>query len=162
MPGERGWRSPLPKWWVDAVHAELARRQLDKKQLARQFAAAGIRVSEMMVLRALHPDPTKRIATLETIEAISDAMLLPRPIVVAETQAQALELHRAIAFSDADAERLRIGSLLRDGKRSQSGADLFDEGSDGRTSRITGTLEAGGPRPPGARPKAVRGTSRAR
>src|ERR1043166_4418658 len=94
MPGEKGWRSPLPQWWVEEANKRLARRQLEKKTFARALTAQGRAVSEMMVLRALHPNPDKRVATIETLDAISDALNMPRPVVVAATYADALELQR--------------------------------------------------------------------
>lgn len=162
MPGKKGWRSPLPDWWVDEVNLRLARRKLDKKQLARALEAEGKEVSEMMVLRALHPAPDKRIATIETIDAIADALRLPRPIVVAASLTEALELQSVVAFSAADATRLRIESEIdREEALRESGLSGSD-GADGRKTRTTGSVVGGRDRSAGARSRPLRGTTRTR
>jgi hypothetical protein len=143
MPGEKGWRSPLPEWWVAEANDRLARRQLEKKTFARALTAQGHAVSEMMVLRALHPNPSKRVATIETLDAISDALNMPRPVVVAATYADALELQRTVSFGAADAERLRISAAVdRENELRSAGKPVVD-GGDGRATRNAGAVDAG-------------------
>lgn len=161
MPGEKGWRSPLPHWWVDEANDRLKRRGLDKKQLARALHGKGHNVSEMMVLRALHPIEAKRLATLETLDAISDALGMPRPVVVAATFAQALELQAAVAFDAAAAARLRIESEIEHAALLQRATRSVVDGGDGRKrfsrdvdENRSGSLSAG--------PKTVRRAPRAR
>lgn len=158
MPGEKGWRSPLPEWWVDEANERLRRRGIDKKTLARSLQGRGHAVSEMMVLRALHPDPIKRIATIETIDAISDALGIPRPVVVAGSFADALELQRTVSFSAADAERLRISAEVDLQARGESAP----HGSDARATGTVTAVDDGRARAVSTRPAKTRRAPRAR
>lgn len=162
MPGDKGWRSPLPNWWVDEANDRLKRRRLDKKALAHRLAGGARPISEMMVLRALHPQPAKRVATLETIEAISDVLGIPRPIVVARTLREALELHATMAFDAADADRLRIAAEVdRENALRREVEPAYRE-THGRTTKPDGAMEDGGARAERSRPQTPRLTPRAR
>jgi len=147
---------------VEHANDRLKRRKLEKKELARALVARGIGVSEMMVLRALHPDQSKRVATLETIEAISDALGLPRPVVVAATPELALELQSVLAFNAVDAERLRISAEVDREKDLQSAAGSGADGGDGRKTRLPRDVDGDRARAAGVGPKTVRRTPRAR
>lgn len=134
MPGDKGWRSPVPDWWVERARERLGRRQLTLKTLAQALAAHGIAVSEMMVIRALHEDPTRRVATLETLNAISDALGLPRPIVVADSFELALELQSAVAFRAADADAIRIRAEVERERGLRPDGGSVPPGRNGRTT----------------------------
>jgi len=162
MPGEKGWRSPLPNWWVEEANDRLRRRELDKKTFAHALKARGAHVSEMMVLRALHPDPQRRVVTIETLDAISDALGMPRPVVVAVTYAQALELQAAVSFNAADAERLRISAEVDREQGLQSSSRSGVDGSDGRTARHVGQMDEGRTRSVATRSPKIRRAPRAR
>lgn len=162
VPGEKGWRSPVQQWWVDEANDRLLRRGVDKKTLARSLIARGHGVSEMMVLRALHPIAEKRVATLETLDAISDALGLPRPVVVAATYSDALELQRTVSFSAADAERIRITAAVdRENDFRPSGKPV-DVDDDDRKSKGSGSLDDSRTQAAGNRSAKIRRTPRAR
>jgi hypothetical protein len=160
VPGEKGWRSPLPGWWVDEANDRLLRRGVDKKTLARALSSRGRGVSEMMVLRALHPDPEKRVATIETLDEISDALGLPRPVVVAATYSDALELQRTVSFSAADAERIRITAAVDSENDLRPAGKPVDVGDD--TTKGSGSVDAGRPQAAGHRPPKIRRAPRPR
>lgn len=143
MPGQKGWRSPHPRWWVDEANARLSKRALDKKALAAALRKGGRPISEMMVLRALHPVEAKRVATIETLDAISDALGMPRPIVVAATFEQALELQATISFSAVDADRLRIAAEVDRQQALRDDPKEWSAERDGRRSRNPGTMAVG-------------------
>ncbi len=111
--GQRGRRSPCPAWWVEEANRRLRLRGVTKKQLANALMGKGVPISEMMVLRCLFDDEARRIPTIEAIAAISDALNIPRPVVVAESIEQAREIESAIDFSLADAKQLTIGTSAR-------------------------------------------------
>ncbi len=85
------------------------------KQLAADLIKAGKPISEMMVIRCLHQDESKRIGTIEAIEAISDWFHVPRCVVIAENMAEALAIQGAVAIvgARADADRLKIPPDVR-------------------------------------------------
>lgn len=82
------------------------------KDLAALFAKEGKPISEMMVIRCLHEDETKRIATIDAIEAISQHFGIPSCVVIAENMTEALAIHGALALRRADADRARLTSGL--------------------------------------------------
>ena len=152
----------MPDWWVIEARGRLKRRSIDIKVLAGALKKSGQSISEMMVLRALHRNVKKRVASIETLEAVSDALGIPRPIVVAHSLAEALEIQSAVAFSAADATRLQIESeIARSEPLPYSGESDFD-GDDGRNKRTTEAVVGGGARIARGRSPAVRGTPRSR
>lgn len=157
----RGSRSPCPEWWVTEANRRLAHRGLTKKQLAKAFASKGLQVSEMMVLRCLHDDPRRRVPTIEAIAHISDALGIPRPVVVAASIDQARELNAVVAFSELDAKALAIAADVSDDRSN----GVTDEGSDTaqrRNTRNAAPVDGRGPRAPKTRPEAVRRAPRSR
>ncbi|HZJ63924.1 MAG TPA: hypothetical protein VFD36_10445 [Kofleriaceae bacterium] len=147
---------------MDEANERLKRRRLEKKTFARGLAKAGHAVSEMMVLRALHPDAKKRIATIETLDVISDALGLPRPVVVADSLSQALELQAVLSFNAADADRLRLSAEIDHELGLQAGARSGVDGSDGRTTRSPRAVDDGRAAASSARSEATRRPARAR
>lgn len=166
MPGEKGWRSPLPDWWVSRANDRIRRRGIDKKGLAKALEGSGRAVSEMMVIRALHPIESKRVATLETLDAISDALALPRPVVVAATYEQALELQATVAFDavarDAHALAAEVEAEAAERLPLQSGSGSGVSRRDGRTTRDVEAVERGGQQAGADRPEKARRAPRAR
>lgn len=162
VPGKKGWRSPVPDWWVAEGRERLGRRGLDKKTFALGLRGDGHPISEMMVLRALHRNPAKRIVTIETLNIISDELKMPRPVVVAQSFADALELQRTVSFNAADAERLRISAEVDREKALRSRETPVGDGSDGGTARNPGEVDDGGPRAVGSGPSKTRRAPRAR
>lgn len=161
MPGEKGWRSPIPEWWVNEANERLRRRKLDRKQFAIRLKVNGYNVSEMKVLRALHPVPEERVATLETIEVISDALGLPRPLVVARSLAQALELQSVIALDAADEDLSRINKDVDRKISLRLDAESVVDVADAR-KRDAGEVDEGRTRSPGAGSGPVRRAPRSR
>ncbi len=159
--GPRGRRSPCPEWWVTEANRRLAVRGVTKKQLAKRLSANAFPISEMMVLRCLHEDEAERIPTIEALDAISDALGMPRPVVVADTLAQALELHAVVAFGAADADRLRISTEVDRHEDLQSTQRSGVDGSDGRKTRNS-EVDEGRTRAPKHRPATIRRVARTR
>lgn len=155
--GPRGSRSPCPEWWVAEANRRLAHRGLSKKRLARALAPQGI--SEMMVLRCLLDDPEERIPTIEAITAISRALGLPLPVVIAGTMEQARELESLATFTEFDARALALASESSDGG---DDARVGDERSKEAQQRFNRAVDEGGPRAPGSRSSTVRRRPRPR
>jgi hypothetical protein len=156
MPGKKGWRSPHPEWWIDEARRQLKLRGHDIKTLA---VTLGLEYTK--VLRALHRDPEERTVTIETLNAISDELGIPRPIVVAASIDDAIELRRRTLAKAADGVRRSVkGEILREyplREEALSGSD----GSDGRKT-TAGPVVKGRDRVAAVRPGSVRGTPRAR
>jgi hypothetical protein len=128
-----------------------------KKALAQALRAKGLNISESMVVRCLLEDERRRIPTIEAIDAISAALGIPRPVIVAESIEQARELEAAVAFSEADAKMLALAAEV---------ADQGDDGAQTRNSGGTRTEHAAavagrGARASAARSRAVRRPPRA-
>lgn len=160
--GPRGRRSPCPEWWVEEANARMKRRGITRKQLARALSRNPFPISEMMIIRCLHSDPEERVPTIEALEAISDALGIPRPVIVANTLAQALELQAAVSFDAIDAERLRIKSEIERAEDLQPVPGSVVDGRDGRTTRHVGKVDVGRARAAVPRSPAVRRTPRSR
>ena len=123
----RGSRSPCPEWWVAEANLRLERAGRTKRTLARALAARGI--SEMMVLRCLHENPVKRVATTEAIAAISDALRIPRPVVVATSIEQARELEALVALGEIDTRALALHDDVSDDRRDARSDEERDGGT---------------------------------
>ncbi len=82
----RGRTVPLPEWWGDAVKRELAAEGIDQDALAAELGIEPSRVS-----RAI----TNAVPTLSIVIAISNRLHLPLPVVVPETEAEALAIDGA-------------------------------------------------------------------
>jgi hypothetical protein len=144
---------------VDEANDRLKRRHVEKKELAKSLTPVG--VSEMMVLRALHPKMDKRVATIETLNAISDALGLPRPVIVATSYEQAFELQKLTSFDAADATRMRISAEIDRERALQAPAKSSVDGIDGRT-RTAREVDDSRPRTAQGRSSTVRRAPRAR
>lgn len=152
----RGSRSPCPEWWVAEANLRLERAGRTKRTLARALAAQGI--SEMMVLRCLHENPVKRVATTEAIAAISDALRIPRPVVVAASIEQARDLEALLALGEIDTRALALDDETSDDRRDARS----HEERDGRGTSDAETVDRSRARPPSLRSPTVRRPSRAR
>lgn len=156
MPGQKGWRSPQPQWWVDE-----ARRQLKIQNKSIDDVAAVLQMDPTMVTRALHRDPDRRVATLETLDAISDELRMPRPIVVATSLDLALKLQRLTLSNAVDgAIKSTKGEILRDAPLREESLSRSD-GVDGRKT-TAGSVVASRDRVAAVRPGSIRRNPRAR
>lgn len=142
---------------------------MDRKQFALRLEAAVRDVSYEKVLRALHPKMAKRIATLETLYAMSDALGVPRPVIVAASLDQAVELRSivdldaadaAIVAFAADADYEASSEKPTGGLRATQRSSV--DGRDGRTTRAVGAVESRRPRTEDQRPPSLRRAARTR
>jgi hypothetical protein len=139
-------------------------RGVTKKKLARALIAHGRKISEMMVIRCLLDDDKERIPTIEAIDAISDALGIPRPVVVAESFEQAREIEAAVRFSIADADAMALAASVgraaqvSDTEHLSAAATPINKPVDGRTTtaRNAKTLVVGRSPPAVLRSKPVR------
>lgn len=155
---------PCPEWWLKAARAKLAERGMTKRELSKRLIADGDLITEIMVIRCLHDEESKRVTTLEAVEAISDFLVIPHPVVIARNQAEALALHGTVAMFQVDVDQVKIAAGVPE-------ADLSDHtptlntahaNSDGDAGDDDEALDGSGQKPPRRRSAAIRKPARAR
>jgi hypothetical protein len=121
-PVKRGRAVPVRPWWprlvLRALRGELPGRErpaMTQRELVSELRKLGIPVGESQLSRTLSGDSP----LLHVVQATSDYLGLPHPVVVADTEAEALAIAGArAAFADAT-RRLRV----EDGKIADLAAD---------------------------------------
>jgi len=80
------------------------------KDMSRDLVSTGQGISETMAIRCLHRDESKRLGTIEAIEAISDYLGLPSCVAIAESMLEAIAFHGAIQLVQAESDRVKISN----------------------------------------------------
>ncbi len=94
----RGQSVPPPLWWIREVNAHLKTKKISQAKLAADLADKGITIN--MVQRCLSTKG-RRVTTIIALEAISDHLGFPRPVVFARSHAEALAIHGARLIFEA-------------------------------------------------------------
>lgn len=81
----------------------------------------------MMVIRCLHLDESKRIGTIEAIEAISDHLGIVRCVFIAHDELEAMALQAAVLLRQADVDRMKISAGVAEKTKERQGAGLYTE-----------------------------------
>lgn len=146
------------------MRRRLTDRELTLKGLAKAITAKGTELSEFQVIRCLHPDEKRRIPTLEAVQAISDYLQLPRPVVVADSELEALAIQGALLLRDVDSDQRKVSVRLPTSPthRQTKIVDAPDASREGESEAIGGAVGRGGSKASSLRSRSVRSSSRAR
>jgi hypothetical protein len=79
----RGQTVPVREWWTLAVKRELKARNMSQRDLATQIGARDDDVSRCI---------NRKVPTLLLLTSISDALAIPYPFILPETEPEALHL----------------------------------------------------------------------
>lgn len=157
--GPRFSRAPCPPWWVDAVIKKLdVELEITRKELAARLRVKGLNLSEAKILRCIHPDEQKRIPTLAAMDAISDELSLPRPVVMADSETIALALQGTVLLARGDADRMKIAAGVPNPtyESHTSSVDTAHASSDGARGKHPAEMGNRGPKAGRARPASTR------
>lgn len=105
-PEKRRRTVDVRDWWFAAVERELEKRRMKRKDLAEVTGA-----DQPEITRCLHEDPKKRKPVFEIVIAISDALTLPYPIILPDSEEEAVELakQRRVMRRLQELERIAAG-----------------------------------------------------
>lgn len=128
----RGRTVPIAPWWRDAVKRELKKFFRSQLELAK-----AVHTDASSITRCLkHPNDAKSVITLDLVVAISDALKLPYPVILPDTEdlAEHLAEQRRLYKSDLELSTIKAG-VAENTKESQPPAVASKDARKGRTPK---------------------------
>lgn len=111
---------PISDWWGKAVKRQLAVKKLTQKKLA-----ADLGIDEPELSRALKPIKKEGKPVYEIVLAISDALDLPYPVILPDSEDEALHLTTQRRLYKSTAQLAEITSGVAETKEESQTLDVL-------------------------------------